>query len=323
MRQKVYCDRFDFRKADWPKFRATLEKVCWSELFLDRPIDDMWASLRSIILHAAAVSIPRRSHLPQVFGVPLTGDVRAAYRRRKKIFRAVRDSTSLLAVDIRKEADDRLKAAITHSRISFEHRIADDCLNNPRRFWSYVCSSLASKPRVTSVFTPDGLLSSSKFETAEAFNNFFASVFTRVDESNSNIPDTTHRATYTSRPKFDNLEVSFEAVANIFSALPSCSSPGPDAIPNILLKEGGPSLIAGVVLFFRELISRGTLPKEWRTGFVIPIFKKGSRSECSNYRPITLTCSICKVFERLLKDSLLNYMYKNRLLKDSQHGFLP
>ena len=56
---------------------------------------------------------------------------------------------------------------------------------------------------------------------------------------------------------------------------------------------------------------------------VVPIFKKGSRSDCSNYRPVTLTCTLCKVFERLLKNTIQDYLLTSNKLRDSQHGFLP
>ena len=123
--------------------------------------------------------------------------------------------------------------------------------------------------------------------------------------------------------KIDNLDISFDAVAKILRSLSSSSSPGPDGIPNALLKEGGPSLTAAVVSFFRQIVAKGTLPLEWKTGIIIPIFKSGSRSDCANYRPVCLTCSLCKVFERVIKESLLIFLCENDLLKDTQHGFLP
>ena len=74
---------------------------------------------------------------------------------------------------------------------------------------------------------------------------------------------------------------------------------------------------------FSLIICRGVLPQEWKMAIVVPIFKKGNRSECRNYRPISLTCSLCKVFERLLKDHMLQFLLNNDLLNGSQHGFLP
>lgn len=109
----------------------------------------------------------------------------------------------------------------------------------------------------------------------------------------------------------------------MIKSLPSQSSPGPDGIPPILLKEGGTGLLLAIHDLFSFIICRGVLPKEWKMAIVVPIFKKGNRSECKNYRPISLTCSLCKVFERLLKDHMLQFLLDNDLLNASQHGFLP
>jgi len=54
---------------------------------------------------------------------------------------------------------------------------------------------------------------------------------------------------------------------------------------------------------------------------VCPIFKKGSRNSAENYRPVSLTSQICKVFESLVRDTLVRHLEQNCLIQDSQHGF--
>ena len=66
----------------------------------------------------------------------------------------------------------------------------------------------------------------------------------------------------------------------------------------------------------------GDVPHDWRDANVTPIFKKGSSSNPQNYRPISLTCVCSKLFESGIKMILVNYMHKNGLVSNSQHGFL-
>ena len=49
--------------------------------------------------------------------------------------------------------------------------------------------------------------------------------------------------------------------------------------------------------------------------------KKGSRNKSENYRPVSLTSVICKLLERLIKDHLVDFLVKNKLINPSQHGF--
>ena len=53
---------------------------------------------------------------------------------------------------------------------------------------------------------------------------------------------------------------------------------------------------------------------------VTPIFKKGSKSNPGNYRPVSLTSCVCKVMERLLKDKILEHLTKHHLIDNSQHA---
>ena len=64
-------------------------------------------------------------------------------------------------------------------------------------------------------------------------------------------------------------------------------------------------------------------PDDWRSANVTPIFKKGSRKCPENYRPISLTSIPGKIMERLIKDTMMAHLKGEKLIKDSQHGFMP
>ena len=55
---------------------------------------------------------------------------------------------------------------------------------------------------------------------------------------------------------------------------------------------------------------------------VTPIFKKGSKLEAVNYRPVSLTSVCCKVMEGIVRDELMWYFYENNLISKQQHGFV-
>ena len=53
-----------------------------------------------------------------------------------------------------------------------------------------------------------------------------------------------------------------------------------------------------------------------------PIFKKGKKCDAGNYRPVSLTSHVCKMLESIIKDSIINHINVNKLLNESQHGFI-
>ncbi|CAJ0917801.1 unnamed protein product [Ranitomeya imitator] len=72
----------------------------------------------------------------------------------------------------------------------------------------------------------------------------------------------------------------------------------------------------------RDSIATGSVPQDWRIANVVPIFKKGSKSEPGNYRPVSLTSIVGKIFEGFLKDVILDYLNENNCLTPYQHGFM-
>jgi len=55
---------------------------------------------------------------------------------------------------------------------------------------------------------------------------------------------------------------------------------------------------------------------------VTPIFKKGNSSSVQNYRPISLTCVACKLFESIIRKRMIEFFEAGKTLNVLQHGFL-
>jgi len=62
-----------------------------------------------------------------------------------------------------------------------------------------------------------------------------------------------------------------------------------------------------LAVIFIKSMSSGIVPQDWRDGNIAPIFKKGSKKEPGNYRPISLTSIPCKVMESIIKDQVVDH----------------
>ena len=69
-------------------------------------------------------------------------------------------------------------------------------------------------------------------------------------------------------------------------------------------------------------MNHGYLPPVWLQAFVAPIFKKGDKTDPTNYRPVALTCTMCKIMETVIKDQILDFLLHNKLISKHQHGFM-
>src|SRR6218665_2362688 len=63
--------------------------------------------------------------------------------------------------------------------------------------------------------------------------------------------------------------------------------------------------------------------QEWRDALIMPMCKKGNRSDSCNYRPVSLTSVVYKVMERIVKDrpNVVEHLNEYNVIKGSQHGF--
>ncbi len=74
---------------------------------------------------------------------------------------------------------------------------------------------------------------------------------------------------------------------------------------------------------FNNSLETGIIPVGWKSLIIWPIYKKGSKNDFANYRPVCLTSVVCKILERIWKANIRQYLKKSSLLSDAQHGFVP
>jgi len=163
---------------------------------------------------------------------------------------------------------------------------------------------------------------------ANIFNNYFTSV---VDSINSNkIKDST-----TSRdnsrdyrynlhrnpcPKINWKYVSTHEIEKIIRSLESKTSSGYDELSIQVIKLSLPFVISPLTFICNSVLNSGIYPNRLKYAIVKPIFKKGSKQDISNYRPISILTSFSKILEKLIFNRLYNHLETNGILAQEQFG---
>ena len=100
------------------------------------------------------------------------------------------------------------------------------------------------------------------------------------------------------------------------------TSPGPDRIPYEILKQLPGTYKEKMLKLFNLIWRQGTYPSQWREALVIPIPKQGKDLKLpSSYRPISLTCCLSKVLEKMINNRLTWVLESRNLLSNIQTGF--
>ena len=118
-----------------------------------------------------------------------------------------------------------------------------------------------------------------------------------------------------------DLVITPDEVCEVFKTLNTNKSPGPDGILFKLLKGllGSNFFIDSVAKLFTFCLNCEKISSIWKIAYVIPIHKGGSLHCAQNYRPISLTCILCKLSEKIIRDHILCQILNK--FSVHQHGF--
>jgi len=108
-------------------------------------------------------------------------------------------------------------------------------------------------------------------------------------------------------------------VEKIMKELKNNKTPGPDKIENETIKALKNALIPILTKLFSKIIETHQIPEQWNEVEIILLYKKGDRNQIGNYRPISLSSNINKIFTQLIKNRVYDMLDMNQ--GEEQAGF--
>ena len=154
---------------------------------------------------------------------------------------------------------------------------------------------------------------------AELLNSQFSTFFT---EDDGGLP-TIQSNFFSFLPQMRHIEINPTVIKNAIDKIKNSSSKTPDDIPSVFIKNCYTSLLVPLSILFNMILQTGKIPDFWRKALIIPIYKKGVSSDPSNYRPISLTSVLCRIFEQIIRTYLISHIQDNHIISSVQHGFMP
>ena len=305
-----------YYKGDYGAINRDLVGLEWDELFRDRSVEEMWNIFKDVVTRQTRLHVPARKReqqrgrkrLPRYI-VRHIGRRKLAYDKYLRYpstinhneYKRIRNTVNSM---IRKNSDYQRKSTIKGFR------------SNLKRFYSYMNSLRNVKVNVTTLINDEGEMTSSNVETANLLVRYYREVFT--------VEDMTHISSveYVDTGWSDDMVVFDRGLVRVkLMKLKENKSPDPNGIHPMVLKQCADCLAGPLSTIFRKSFENGEVPYDWRRAHISSIFKKGKRTDRTNYRPISLTSVVCKVMETIIRKVLVEFMEKNGLLSAHQHGF--
>ena len=118
----------------------------------------------------------------------------------------------------------------------------------------------------------------------------------------------------------DNLITEQEIQYGI-NKLKNRKTPGLDGISNEMLKCGRNFFSKILIKIFNNILSNGIYPTAWAEGYIVPIHKKNDKKDPNNYRGITISNSLGKLFNSILQNRLSLFVQQKNIINEEQIGF--
>ena len=212
-----------------------------------------------------------------------------------------------------KQASKNYDLAVNQWHDQIESKLCQD--PSSKKFYNFVNSNLKSSSSIPPIRNKDDSLIFSDTEKANCFNSAFQSFFTIDDNS----PYPFIPPTHTMPP----LQILPSDILSACLKMKKKLSRTPEDIPSFFIVNTINSLLPALTIIFNMILSLNEIPEQWKRALVIPVYKKGDRSNVGNYRPVSLTSSFCRLFEAVIHAKILEHIYNHDLISPHQFGFLP
>jgi len=191
--------------------------------------------------------------------------------------------------------------------------------NRPSTTWNIVKTVTNNRTTSSNIaeLNINNTLTSNPFTIANAFNTYFSSVAENLtsknhfgmNSTNNNDPLTYLRQHF--NQTFSSIRLNnttTHKADKIIHSLKCKDSYGYDEVSTRILKNSTPYILSPLTRTFNKILSTGIFPDRLKFSEVKPLFKKGDKTEFSNYRPISLLTSFSKIIEKIIYKRLYRYL---------------
>lgn len=320
---------YNYAKSDWEMFQEHLNNSIPANptILTVEDIDNLLMKLNNEITIAVKKSTPRKEIKPFNYKIP------ANISKLIKIKNFLRKKSKIIKYKALKVCINKLNNVIP--------KLINLDKNNK---WSKFLSSLSPKDnslwRINKYFTksnnsnimpPLTVNQKTVFSSAQKAE-LLADNFENVHKQNINLSSVyyTNQVHKEIRKVFSGNIVrhsncdltSPSEVKEIIKKLKNKKAPGDDGITSLLIKKLPNKTIVYVTKLFNYMFLFAYFPTEWKTAKIIALPKPGKDpSNPKSYRPISLLCTLSKIFEKLIQKRMMKHIHANNLLSDMQFGF--
>lgn len=312
-----------YNKNNKKLFEQLLKNETWKEVYDAEDINNKYEAFIGTLLSHFNRAFPIKKKFERSTEKTWVSDeIKFSSTQLKDLHKLQRHYPNLQP--IYKERKREHKILVENNRKKHYEKIIQNSANKSKSSWAII-NKLRNKNNTTLSnleILHNGETIQSPVQIANIFNEFFINAPKSVIQNITPVGDNHFTDPLISNPHtLLLLPFSEEEMLKIFSKLKNKYSTGPDDLPTKIIKEFCSELLAPITHLINLSFECGTVPEGLKVAKVIPVHKKNSKNHVDNYRPISLTSAISKIFEYCMLERLNSFIERYCLIPKEQHGF--
>lgn len=310
-----------FREADYVSINGDILQLDWNKLFENKSAEDcvnvFYENLYKIIRNHTPIKNITNTHFPAWF----TSSLKHIFRNKNNAWVKWKKYRNQSDYTIFSMFRDRFKTESRAAYTRYINRVEDGIIDNTKYFWAYINNRKSQLDVPAAVYYND-IKADEPEDVCNVFSTYFKSVFQpsiltdnySIDQI-QNLDINTETANIIS-----DIYISLDSLLMELKNLDLTKGPGLDSIPPLFFRSTSASICKPLHVLFNKCLSEGICPTQWKAARIIPIHKGGAKADVANFRPISISNVLVKIFERLIRDHLYPFLHSS--VMPQQHGFV-
>lgn len=317
----VFVFRRHYSKENIGKFQKYLSALSWSQVYENKELGKAFKEFYELFRLLYVLCFPLRKVKINVLnkhkwitkGLKNSCNTKRLYRYKYYQSKSVNDKIRYL------KYSKLLKLCVAKAKKNMNSKHVIQNKNKCRATWDIIKNENNESKRET---TGISKIISGKDEAtdpisiATMFNNHF------IDRKEPNMDETRHRkSTYSHWNSIYLSPVDAATVEKTIESLNNTASEGYDGISTKIIKLSKINIRDVLAYLINLSLEAGIFPEQLKTSVVKPLYKKGSKTDVTNYRPIVLVPVLSKIFEKVMHEKLTSFFSTHKIIKEAQYGF--
>lgn len=315
------------KKINYEKIKSELESTNFNSVLLCQDANDAGNIFVSFLQHliesnTVTYTIPNRKRVIKPW---ITFGILRCIKNRDNLYKKFKSSPTNETLKLTyTRYRNHCKSIIKNAKQKYYINQINKAGKDNQKLWEAV-KDLSHTQKTCSSSTNLLNCSDTPVKAINLVNDYFANVGRQLAEKINHgqkiSPFEAVKSLPTHKKSFVMLPTDEYEVERLIMGLKNKCSVGWDNIPNYFIKEFRKYLVPPLTHICNLCLNDGVFPQVFKHSIIHPIHKSGDGDRVNNYRPISILPALSKIIEKIINKRLIEYLERNDILSQNQHGF--